>query len=114
MGKGMASRLPRKAARPPLTARFRHSRRETTNENDKGVIMRSGNWRGVVVALGVASALWIGLGTAGMSSARADGFNCTIPDLVPAVNLNTGGPYYAPPVPHGHYVGLDLHGHLMG
>jgi hypothetical protein len=78
--------------------------------------MRSGNWRGVVVALGVASALWIGLGTSGMSAARADGwgFNCTIPDLVPAINLDTGQRYYAPAVPYGSYAGYDWHGMLGG
>ncbi len=67
--------------------------------------MRSGNSRGVMLALGLACALAF---TATVSC-RADLFH-TIPRLVPAVDVNTGGPYYAPPIPYGHYVGKDLAG----
>jgi hypothetical protein len=69
--------------------------------NHKGVTMRFGNWRGVALALAVA--------TGCAASARAD-FPCVIPRLVPAVDLNTGGPYYMPAVPYGHYAGKDLAG----
>jgi hypothetical protein len=67
--------------------------------------MRSGNWRGVTLALGLSCVLAV------PSLGRADYFH-TIPDLVPAVDLNTGGPYYAPPIPYGHYTGKDIPGYL--
>jgi hypothetical protein len=63
--------------------------------------MRFGNWRGVALALAVAAGC--------AASARAEGLH-TIPRLVPAVDLNTGGPYYMPPVPYGHYAGKDWAG----
>ena len=44
-----------------------------------------------------------GMGLA--TSVRADGWHLqyTIPREVPAYNFSTGGEYYAPPVPYGHY-----------
>ena len=68
--------------------------------------MRSGKRRGVAVAVGLAFAL----GMAIVATARADGFH-TIPRLVPAVDAS-GNPYYAPPVPSGHYTGTDITGHF--
>jgi hypothetical protein len=70
--------------------------------------MRSGTWRGVTLALGLACGLVLAVGDP--RPARADGFYHTIPDLVPAVDLNTGGPYNAPPIPYGHYVGTNYIG----
>jgi hypothetical protein len=63
--------------------------------------MRFGNWRGVPRALSLAAMLGWGLGT----SVRADGWHLqyTIPREVPAYDYTTGGEYYAPPVPYGHY-----------
>ncbi|MGZ3396357.1 MAG: hypothetical protein ACXVB2_19705 [Isosphaeraceae bacterium] len=63
--------------------------------------MRFGNWRGVPLALSLAAMLGLGLAT----SVRADGWRtqCTIPREVPAYDYTTGGEYYAPPVPYGHY-----------
>lgn len=71
--------------------------------------MRSGNWRGVSLALGLACVLTFVLGNA--APTLADGFH-TIPRLVEAVDVNTGGPYYAPPVPYGHYAGKNIPGRL--
>ncbi len=53
--------------------------------------------------LSLATALWLGLGLVNL--ARADGLilQHTIPREVPAYNFTTRGPYYAPPVPYGHY-----------
>jgi len=39
--------------------------------------------------------------------------NHVIPETVDAIDLNTGAPYYAPPVPRGHYT-KDTLGHLIG
>jgi hypothetical protein len=63
--------------------------------------MRFGNWRGVLLALSLAAMLGWGLAT----SVRADGWHLqyTIPREVPAYDYTTGGEYYAPPVPYGHY-----------
>ena len=58
--------------------------------------MRSGTWRGVAFAFALISAISAG-------SARADLFHHTIPRAVDAVDVNTGGPYYAPPIPFGCY-----------
>ena len=59
--------------------------------------MRFGHWRGVTLAI----ALIILLTSSRMAS--ADGFHKTIPSEVLAYDINTGGPYFAPPVPWGHY-----------
>ena len=68
--------------------------------------MRFGNWRVVSLALSVAAVLGLELA----ASARADGwrFQFTIPREVPAYNYSTGGEFYAPPVPYGHYAKDDL------
>ena len=62
--------------------------------------MRFGKWRGVPLALALAAIVGIGL-----DLVRADGWHLhyTIPREVPAYDFTTGGPYYAPPVPYGHY-----------
>ncbi len=64
--------------------------------------MRSGLWRS-----GARGMLAVGLvAMLGVSTARASdifGNFHTIPRSVPAVDLNTGGPFMAPPVPYGHY-----------
>lgn len=66
----------------------------------KGVIMRFGYWRGVTLALALGSLIATGFA----STASAQGiFHPTIPAVAPAVNVNTGEPMYAPPVPYGHY-----------
>ena len=63
--------------------------------------MRFGNWRGVTLAAGLVPALLLAIG---LSSTPARAQDChAIPRLVPAIDLNTGGPYYAPPIPYGHY-----------
>lgn len=70
--------------------------------------MRFGNWRGATLAAGVVPALMLAFNLAS-TPARAQDFH-TIPRLVPAIDLNTGGPYNAPPVPFGHYAkGLDYY-----
>ncbi len=71
--------------------------------------MRFGKQRDAVFVLCAA----VGLGMGLSASARADGFHLhpTLPREVPAVDLNTGGEYFAPPVPYGHYA-KDPVGHL--
>lgn len=69
--------------------------------------MRFGNWRGVTLALTLGSAF-----ATIPPMAFANPFHHDIPRLVPAVDANTCGPYYAPPVPYGHYAGKDCAGHL--
>jgi hypothetical protein len=69
--------------------------------------MRSGKRRGVTLVFGLACALAFTIGS--QAPSHADGFH-TIPPLVEAVDLKSGGPYYAPPVPYGHYAGKDLGG----
>jgi len=59
--------------------------------------MRIGHWRGVMFAVALFSA------TAAGRSASADGFHNTIPREVLARDLATGEPYFAPPIPWGHY-----------
>jgi hypothetical protein len=65
--------------------------------------MRFGKWRGMPLWLSLSTALGLSLGL--VSSARADGLilQHTIPRVVPAYDFTTGRPYYAPPVPYGHY-----------
>jgi hypothetical protein len=60
--------------------------------------MRFGKWRGVVIP--VAAALVIAAGWA--SAARAGLFH-VVPKDVPAIDVHTGGPYLAPPIPYGCY-----------
>ena len=67
--------------------------------------MRSGIWRGAATACALLGA-WT-------ASAPAGGFH-TIPRLTPALDYRTGGQYYAPPIPYGHYVGKDIPGHVLG
>jgi hypothetical protein len=61
--------------------------------------MRLGKWRGTAVAAALASVIATGLA----ESAGASGFTRTIPREVVAVDVNTGGPNFAPPIPYGHY-----------
>src|SRR5579871_272489 len=78
--------------------------------------MRSGYWRGPAHALGLGSttaALTLALVLTAGGPARAQDCH-TIPRLVPAVDLNTGGPYYAPPIPYGHYTGKNCLGKACG
>jgi hypothetical protein len=74
--------------------------------------MRFGNLRGVTLALGWAPALALAA-CLSSTAARAQDFH-TIPRLVPAIDLNTGGPYYAPPIPYGHYAGKNYAGRVCG
>ncbi len=67
----------------------------------KGVTMRLGIWRGAAVVLGLVGGL--------ASSSWAGGFHHTIPRLTPAMDYRTGGQYYAPPIPYGHYTGVHPH-----
>jgi hypothetical protein len=64
--------------------------------------MRFGNWRGVTLAAGLVPALLLVIGLSSRP-ARAQGYFHTIPGEVQAIDLNTGGPYYAPPIPNGCY-----------
>jgi hypothetical protein len=59
--------------------------------------MRFGHLRGVMLAVVLMGSM------ATVRSASADLFDCTLPKEVLARDLNTGGPYMAPPVPWGHY-----------
>jgi hypothetical protein len=69
--------------------------------------MRFGTWRGIAprAALALTTALAIGVIVAAMAPRRAGaGIIChTIPRVVDAVDVNTGGPYNAPPIPNGCY-----------
>jgi hypothetical protein len=71
--------------------------------------MRLGTWRGVTLAVAlVAACLACG-------QARAyDLFHHAIPKDVEAIDLNTGQPYYAPPIPYGHYAKGSLFGRFCG
>ena len=64
--------------------------------------MRFGNWRGVTLAAGLVPALLLVIGLSSRP-AQAQGYFHTIPGQVQAIDLNTGGPYYAPPIPNGCY-----------
>ena len=59
--------------------------------------MRFGHWREVTLAVALISSM------ATFRTASADGFHDKLPREVLARDLNTGGPYFAPPVPWGHY-----------
>lgn len=68
--------------------------------------MRFGNWRVMPLAMTVAAVLGMGL----VAQVRADGWlHSTLPGEVPAYDYTTGGEYFAPPVPYGHYA-KDPHG----
>lgn len=71
----------------------------------KGLTMRFGKWRGLPLALALAAIVGVG-----PSRVRADGWHLhdTIPREVPTYDYTTGGPYFAPPVPYGHYA-KDYH-----
>ncbi len=90
------SRKPR--ARPSLDSR--QSRRASSTQN-KGYIMRFGNWRALMLAFSLAFAVGVGFGPA--KPAQAGWPDCTIPRLSPAYDFTKGGEYMAPPVPYGHY-----------
>ncbi len=60
--------------------------------------MRFGKWRGVALAFALVATITVGPAR----SVRAGRLH-TIPREVEAVDLNTGGPFFAPPVPYGHY-----------
>jgi hypothetical protein len=71
--------------------------------------MRCGYWRGVTLAIALILAGTI----LAPSRARAGILlDQTIPRVTDAVDLNTGKPFYAPPVPYGHYA--KGHGSLLG
>jgi hypothetical protein len=67
--------------------------------------MRFGYWRGVTLAIALISSMAV------TRPASADGLSHTIPKEVPAMDLNTGAPYYAPPIPWGHYAKDGLFDH---
>jgi hypothetical protein len=76
--------------------------------------MRFGHWREVILALGLAAVATFGW----PRPASAIGFGIfkpfpVIPREVPAVDVNTGGPYFAPPIPYGEYA-KDYIGCLYG
>ena len=75
--------------------------------------MRFGIRRGAAAALALFCALAI---SAPASAGDSEDFllHPTIPRLVPAMDLNTGGPYYAPPIPYGHYVGKECGSKALG
>ncbi len=66
-----------------------------------------GEWRRAAIALGLAVALGTGLA----ESTRAGIFFHTIPREAPAYDYATGGEFFAPPVPYGHYA-KDPVGHV--
>lgn len=59
--------------------------------------------------LALAAILALGFGI----SSQAGEKHIVIPEVVDAIDLNTGAPYYAPPVPQGHYT-KDTYGHIAG
>jgi hypothetical protein len=65
--------------------------------------MRFGTWRGVAPLLAFALAAVYATGGFAPAQARAGIICHTIPREVVAVDINTGGPYFAPPVPGGCY-----------
>jgi hypothetical protein len=81
------------------TAHFDLAFQEGTPAHDeKGLIMRFGTWRGVSLAIALAATLY-----GSRVASAGDLFHHTIPSEVDAIDLNTGQPYYAPPIPYGHY-----------
>lgn len=71
--------------------------------------MRFGTWRGVSLAIALAATL-----TAGGLAQANDPFHHSIPEEVEAIDLNTGQPYMAPPIPYGHYAKGDLFHRFCG
>jgi hypothetical protein len=69
--------------------------------------MRFGHWRGVMLAVALISSM------ATTRTASADWFHDTLPREVLARDLNTGGPYMAPPIPWGHYAKDGLTDHFF-
>jgi hypothetical protein len=65
--------------------------------------MRFGIRRGTPVAFALATAFMLCLGSVEALHADGYGLQDTIPRTVDAYNYSTGGPYYAPPIPYGHY-----------
>src|SRR5262249_30789673 len=84
----------------------------------KGLNMRFEKWRGMPLSFTLSAALGLVLVLGWASSSRADGYRLhyTIPRLVPAYDYTTGGQYYAPPIPYGHYAKDHFSGanRLMG
>lgn len=75
--------------------------------------MRFGKWRVAPLAMTLAAMLGLGI----MTTARADGWHLhpTLPGEVPAYDYTTGGEYFAPPIPYGHYAkDHDAMGKAMG
>ncbi|AMV36131.1 hypothetical protein VT85_01715 [Planctomyces sp. SH-PL62] len=70
-----------------------------------------GNRRVASYALGMAALLGMSLS----APAKGDGWRLhpTLPGEVPAYDYTTGGEYFAPPVPYGHYA-KDPVGHAVG
>lgn len=65
--------------------------------------MRFGTGRGVAPLLAFTLAAVIATGGVAPRGVQAGGTHHTIPRVVDAVDVHTGGPYFAPPVPGGHY-----------
>ena len=71
--------------------------------------MRFGTWRGVTLAIALAATLT----ACGLVRAN-DPFHHSIPTEVEAIDLNTGQPYMAPPIPYGHYAKGSLFNRFCG
>lgn len=70
--------------------------------------MRFGTWREAPLVFGLAALLGLGF----CAATEAGGWpSHTIPRVAPAYDFNTGGEYFAPTVPYGHYA-KDPMGHL--
>ena len=65
--------------------------------------MRFGTWRGVAPVVAFALAAVIATGVVATAKVQAGLIIHTIPREVDAVDVNTGGEYFAPPVPYGCY-----------
>jgi hypothetical protein len=75
--------------------------------------MRIGNRRGLVAAFALVAAACVGAGEAKADWGIKDAFDWmhTIPRVTYAKDYRTGGIYYAPPIPYGHYA-KDPIGHV--
>ena len=78
---------------------------ESASQGKKDIAMIFGLSR--LTALAAVIAIGFGL------TVQAGEKHHIIPETVDAIDLNTGGPYYAPPVPGGHYT-KDTLGHIAG